>query len=67
MKNKDLSLDKERLARLQEEQLEATIAGADGPGSNKVDVDILRAANDDTDDGTRAASNSGSCCAKSCN
>jgi len=65
MKSKNLSLDKERLTRLQEEQLEATVAGADGPGSNKVDVDILRAADSDTDDTT--TNNSGSCCSKSCN
>lgn len=64
--NKDLKLDKERLVRLQEQQLNAAAGGAEGPGSTTItisptiDVPLLNAT-----DGT-GEKTSGSCCKKSC-
>lgn len=58
MSNKKLTLDKDRLVRLQDNQLDAATGGADGNGSTTITVTIGRAAAD--------ASNDGSCCNKSC-
>ncbi|SEQ96933.1 hypothetical protein SAMN05444359_12050 [Neolewinella agarilytica] len=57
---KNLSLDKDRLVRLQDAQLDAATGGAAAaPGSNTVTIGLRAANTDDTP--------SGSCCAKSCN
>ncbi len=50
---KNLSLDQQRLVRLQEQQLEATVGGAAAAGSNTIEVTSLQAVAD-------------SCCSKSC-
>jgi hypothetical protein len=59
MSKKKLTLDKDRLVRLQDNQLDAATGGAEGNGSTTVTVTIGRAAVAD-------ASNDGSCCNKSC-
>ncbi|MTB50739.1 class I lanthipeptide [Lewinella sp. W8] len=61
--NNNLNLDKERLVRLQEEQLSAA-AGGEGPGSTTIVIEptIGLAALD----GDTAQKNGGSCCKKSC-
>lgn len=74
MKNDNkLTLDQERLARLQEAQLDAATGGAKGNGSTTivVDVPILGSDSDDngggtTDGGDNTTRSSGSCCSKSC-
>ena len=58
MSNKKLTLDKDRLVRLQDNQLDAATGGADGNGSTTITVTVGRAVAD--------ASNDGSCCNKSC-
>jgi len=58
MSNKKLTLDKDRLVRLQDNQLDAATGGADGNGSTTITVTVGRAVAD--------ASSDGSCCNKSC-
>ena len=64
MSNKKLTLDKDRLVRLQDNQLDAASGGAAaGNGSTTITVTLGRAGAD----GTAAdASADGSCCNKSC-
>lgn len=57
MKNKKLTLDKDRLVRLQNDQLNAATGGEDRNGSTKVTVKIGRVADTSSED---------SCCNKSC-
>lgn len=58
MSNKKLTLDKDRLVRLQDNQLDAATGGAAGNGSTTITVTVGRVAED--------ASTDGSCCNKSC-
>ncbi|MTB50740.1 class I lanthipeptide [Lewinella sp. W8] len=66
MENNGLNLDKERLVRLQEQQLSAAAGGAeDGPGSVDITISPTIGLNAVDGDGT-ADKTSGSCCKKSC-
>ncbi len=58
MKNKKLTLDKDRLVRLQNNQLDAATGGAEGNGSTTITVTVDLAVAD--------AAADGSCCNKSC-
>lgn len=69
MSKKNLSIDKERLVRLQDAQAQAA-TGGEGPGSTdvKVEVEMLSAGPQNNAIGgtTQNASVSDSCCSKSC-
>ena len=63
---KNLSIDKERLVRLQDQQNDAA-TGGEGHGSTTIEIDVpmLNVLSDDS--GVLPAAAKGSCCNKSCN
>lgn len=65
MKSNKLTLDKDRLVRLQNDQLDAVTGGAAaGNGSTTITVTVGRAVEGGA--GATDAANDGSCCNKSC-
>lgn len=65
MKSNKLTLDKDRLVRLQNDQLDAVTGGAAGNGSTTITVTVGRATTGG-EAGLADASTDGSCCNKSC-